>query len=680
MRKLILGASLFFASLIPALAATPVLTALTTQACYPGTAKPMLVIASGTSGTSYISGAIGDPTNPSVAAGIYFSATNNPTSFTITSDNETVVPKTNVVMTMTTVGQYVCKITPIAVGYAKITIKALVGTSGSGTHTIYYAASAASKNAANTIFPTGIADASAAAAIDSSYMFVANDENNILRLYNRKHSGQSLYSVDITTGAGITDGLEIDLEGATNSSVGYNSGKRIYWIGSLGNSKSGAERPDRDRVIATDFSGTGASTTLTVKGYSDKMRTALITWGDNNTWNFTASASVANAMVPKLIDGFNIEGLTVSNEGELAYIGFRAPCVPLKGEEPTASNRKYAVVAPVTNFESMMDVSGKTTITPAMGEPILFDFGGLGIRAMERVGGNKYIIEAGLFQGGGTPAVYLWDGAIPTNPGANPITTASSSLIKLPFDLSDLVQPSADGGVEGHPEALLCDQVGDNILAHIICDNGTVVYYNDAIAAKDLAADTKKYPYAKFRVDTYVYSLTGAPALMLTAGSASQTINLGSPISNVILTWGGAAENVSFSGLPSGVTPIVNTTGKYISLSGTPTTAGVYNYTITTTQASGQPATVSGTFTVNGTTGIMILNKEASFTLHCTNKELQVQGLEATKLSVCDITGKKLSTVEKSQSMDVSSLPKGLYLLIVEAVDGTFNAKKFVKP
>lgn len=598
MKKLFALALLSFAIISSLFAAAPVLTANAVQVCYPGSTKPILNIVAGSAKTSYVSAAINDPTSPLAVKGILFTATNNPTSFTIISSKPAVVPVANVSVTLISGDQYLCKITPIAVGYSTITIKAENGSS-SAAYTINVAASAASSYSANTIFPTGIADASGAAAIDDDYMLVANDETNVLSLYNRKNSGQALASFNITTGAGgVDEGVdteEFDLEGATNSSIDYNSGKRIYWIASLGNSKSGNLKPLRDRVIATDISGSGATATVSVKSYSTKMRTALISWGDAASWNFTASA--ASGMIAKRIDGFNIEGLTLANGGEKAYIGFRAPCVPLKGVAPTTSNRKYAVLAPVTNFETMMDVSGSSTLAPVLDEPILFDFGGLGIRSIERVGGSRYIIEAGLFQGGGTPAVYLWDGVVPANSGANPIVEGAS-LIKLPFDLTDLVQASADGGVEGHPEALLCDQIGDNILAHIICDNGTVDYYNDATEAKLLA----NVEYMKFRQDTYVYSLTGAPALLLTSGSSTQTVNQATPISNIIYTWGGAATGVDVQGLPAGVSAVINTQGKNVMITGAPSVSGTFNYTITTTQASGTAVVLNGTINVTAPT------------------------------------------------------------------------------
>lgn len=677
MKKLFLFAGLIFLALSNLNAATPTLSANATQVCYPGTSKPILVITSGSGKTSYVSSAIGDPTDCATTKGIYFTATNNPTSFTISSSDATVVPISNVTMTLISGDQYVLKINPIKAGFTTITIKAYNGSSSS-TYTISYAASPASTYTANTIFPTIVADASAEAAIDEDYFFEADDELNNIRLYSRKMSGQSLYVNDITSAAGGISGEEFDLEAASMSSSSYNAGRRIYWISSLGNSKSGGAKPYRDRVIATDVTGTGANATISVKSYKIGIRDALISWGNSNTWDFTTSASTSLAMIPKRIDGFNIEGLTVTNEGEKAYIGFRAPCVPLKGVAPTSTNRKYAVMAPVTNFETMMNVSGSSSVAPTMGEPILFDFGGLGIRDMVRVGGDKYIIVAGLFEGGGTPAIYLWDGVVPANPGSNPITTATSSLIKLPFDISDLVQPSADGGVEGHPEGVLAEQVGNSIIVHLICDNGTVTYYDAATAAKDLAADTKKYPFAKFRIDTYVYSLDASPSILLTSGSKDQSITLGNQISNIVCTCSSEVTGVTATGLPAGVTATYNPLIKAVTISGKPTVSGVFNYTITTTQNSGTAANLSGTINVSTTSGFF--NTESSkLNLIYSEDKITVSEMDVKKLSIIDIRGKSILQ-SNSTSIDIAELPKGLYLILAQSKSGECLSKKFIKP
>jgi len=363
-------------------------------------------------------------------------------------------------------------------------------------------------------------------------MFVADDENNFIRLYSRHHYGTALYSLDIASNVGATE--ECDLE-ASGTSVKFNPGKRFYWIGLLGNSKSGNLKPDRNKVIATDVSGMGDAAMLSVKSYSNQMPTALINWGNGNGWNFTTSA--ASGMIPKRIDGFNVEGLSVTHGGDTAYIGFRAPCVPVKGTVPTASNRKYAVLAPLNNFETILNGTGQVSTSPLLGQPILFDLDGIGIRSIERIGNGKYLMVAGLYTGGGSPAVYLWGGVVPVNPGSTPINTASpvSKLIKLNLPgLQALAQVSPDGDADGHPEAMIADTNGNQVNIHLISDDGTVDYYNDGTEAKSLSHNEFK----KFRNDLFTCSIdTIAPVVNICPGITSTLFSSNLSGSNYTWQW-----------------------------------------------------------------------------------------------------------------------------------------------
>ena len=474
-------------------ASAATLEASSKQPVYPGTACVRLSIVSGSGKTSYVGGTVGDPTDVAASEGIYFNA---PTGsvLTFTSSNSCVVKATDITAEEIETGLFAVRIKPAGVGKTTIEVK----LSGASDYRIEYAANAA--NAATTRWFYGSSDASAIADAGNGYFFVADDETNIIRLHNAELSGMPLYEFDATSAAGGTSSDEYDVEGASVS----DDGKTIYWIASLSNSKKGKEKPYRNRVFSTKVTGEGSDARLSAGVYSAKMRDAMIAFGDKNGWNFTASASFKDKMIPKRIDGFNIEGLTLKKGGGAAYIGFRAPCVPRKGVTPTSSNRKYAVMAVVNNFEAMLGGSGESKTAPQVGEPILFDFGGLGIRAMERVGDN-YVIIAGLFEGGGRPKAYLWDGTI--NADAAPFAAGDGHLTELDIDMTDLVQETGGSEVEGHPEAVLARQEGDDIVIDIVCDNGSVDYYNDGIENKTYSVDSSKKAWAKFRMDRFVYKL-----------------------------------------------------------------------------------------------------------------------------------------------------------------------------
>ncbi len=654
----LLAASLQFIN-----AATPVLSANSIQACYPGTTKPILNIKSGSAQTSYISAVIDDRTDCAATKGIFFTATENPTSFIITSDNKSVVPTSNITMTQTSSNQYVCKITPIAIGFTTINIIANNGSS-SAAYKFEYAASVHSGYGPMTIYPTGIADASAAVTIDENYMFVADDETNIIRLYNRNHSGQDVYNVDITTNAGGINGEEFDIEGGTSSSNTYNSGNRIYWIASLGNSKSGNLRPYRDRVIATDISGIGETATLTVKSYSTNMRSALVAWGNTNSWDFTSSA--AEGMIAKRIDGFNIEGLTLSNNGETAYVGFRAPCVPIQGTAPNSSNRQYALLAPITNFETMMNVDGNSSITPTVGDPILFDFGGLGIRSIEKVGGDKYIIVAGLFEGDGTPGIYLWDGTTPSTPGTTPITAGNYGLTQLSLETIGLTYYG------GHPEALVADQIGTDLFIHLICDNGSVEYYNDGTEAKDLT----NIEHMKYRMDTFIHSLTGDKRLFLLSGASNQTVAYDEAITNIVYAWTGDVNQIDMTGLADDLKSKTYTAGKNKVIYGNATEAGVHNYTIGVWFTNGSYKSLTGTITVL-TTDIKKSNQKKIQVIQYKD-QLQISGVEVSNIKIISLTGLTLFEKNNKSNINIGHLNQGAFILLITTKEGNVICKKFI--
>ncbi|MFD0988730.1 T9SS type A sorting domain-containing protein [Mariniflexile jejuense] len=81
------------------------------------------------------------------------------------------------------------------------------------------------------------------------------------------------------------------------------------------------------------------------------------------------------------------------------------------------------------------------------------------------------------------------------------------------------------------------------------------------------------------------------------SGSSSQTINLGSPIVGFYYNWENATT-VTVTGMPAGISVVINTSQSSVTFSGTPTVAGVFPYTITTVGGN-LNTSKSGTITVN---------------------------------------------------------------------------------
>lgn len=267
-----------------------------------------------------VSGVISDPTDPAATLGIKFDVKENGSaiaaanySFSGSSNNTAVVPNANISVTKAD-GLATVKIIPAGIGYATITLTLTKG-GNTKTYTISYAASAASANPAQTVFHSGFSDGSAAIALDEDYMVVADDENNKLLVYDRHNSGLPVTSFDYSgiSGLHLTDvsgGIprEIDVE-AVVKSIG--TAGRSYWLGSMSNQSTGSfnARPNRNRLFATDITGTGAAAGISYVGDYEDLRNQLISWGTTNSLGLSSSAATNHD--PKLIDGFNVEGMAL---------------------------------------------------------------------------------------------------------------------------------------------------------------------------------------------------------------------------------------------------------------------------------------------------------------------------------------------------------------------------------
>lgn len=447
------------------------------------TAQPVSISATGnapfvntpTSGPAFVSGVINDPTDPASIMGLNFTLS-AATDLTVTasSSNTNVVPNANLMLTGSGASRNL-RITPTGVGYATITISAS-SSSAVGTYVVNFAASAASVAPANSRFHTGTSDASTAIALDATYMLVGDDEDQVIRLYDRTKSGLPLNSFSFNS---VLGGNEVDIEGSTRT------GNTIYWIGSHG--EGGAS--NRQRLFSTTVSGSGASTSLTFGGSYSGLRTDLINWDAANGHGLGTNYLGFNAIGSNVEapDGFNFEGFTLAPDGTTAYIGFRAPL------EPTA-NRTQALIVPVTNIAALVAGGGPATF----GAPIFLDLGGRSIRSIERNANNEYIIIGGPIGASTDFALFTWTGNAADTPvrrGANLTALNAGGSFETIVEVPTGLTPTTP--------------------IQLLLDNGSTVWYNDGTASKDLAQDN----FQKFRSDVILLGAAIAPQVDLQAVS-----------------------------------------------------------------------------------------------------------------------------------------------------------------
>lgn len=276
----------------------------------------------------------------------------------------------------------------------------------------------------------GASDASAAVAVSENMFVVADDENNILRIYETYKAGQPIGSFDMTSFLDIEpDHPEADIEAATMV------GRRIYWITSHGRNKDGKLRSNRYRFFATDVLVENRSVKLRPAGkpYKTLVHELLKTnaarrLGLDKATRFGAELKKKDRekLAPKK-EGLNIEGLCASADGGTLYIGFRNP-----RPKDKQGGRAKALVVPLCNPDRVIE-KGEA---PVFGEPMLWDLKGLGIRSMEYSCFHKVcLIIAGGPDGDEGFALYRWSG----KPESPPELECELSLGKSKFSPEALI-------------------------------------------------------------------------------------------------------------------------------------------------------------------------------------------------------------------------------------------------
>jgi hypothetical protein len=247
----------------------------------------------------------------------------------------------------------------------------------------------------------GMSDASAAAAVGREMFVVADDENNVLRVYKTGKPSLPVFSCDLTAFLGTEpEHPEVDIEGATVLD------DTIYWITSHGRNKDGKMRPNRYRFFATKVEVENQSVTIQPVGIPCRTLVDSLLKAENMSGLGLDQATRLDAghladlqrrnLAPKE-NGLNIEALCASADGNTVYIGFRNPLYLSK-----------AIVISLNNPEQVIE----SQQPPIFADPLLWDLKGYGIRSMEYSRFHKvFFIIAGPHNDEPAEfALYRWSG------------------------------------------------------------------------------------------------------------------------------------------------------------------------------------------------------------------------------------------------------------------------------
>jgi hypothetical protein len=235
---------------------------------------------------------------------------------------------------------------------------------------------------------TGMCDASGAVPLSGQRFAVADDEDNVIRVYDARRGGAPLQAVDLSPELKLAtkrgkSAPETDIEAATRV------GSLAFWLTSHGRSSSGKLKPERRRFFATELPAVDRPFAVVGEPY-ERLLEDLVA----DPRYAALGLAAASERAPKGKGGLNMEGMTARAERGV-FIGFRSP-VP----------QGKALIATLLNPEQVV----RGAEPARFGPPQALDLGGLGVRALSLWRG-RYLIIAGDASDRSRSQLYVWDGA-----------------------------------------------------------------------------------------------------------------------------------------------------------------------------------------------------------------------------------------------------------------------------
>lgn len=229
----------------------------------------------------------------------------------------------------------------------------------------------------------GICDASAMEMLDEDLFLVADDEDNVLRLYSRSREGLPVATYDFSSYLGLKKKKkEIDFEASARI------GNYIFFISSHGANKKGKPQPARHRIFAVQVAGKEGRPEIRSAGYYSNLLSDMARTPELAKYELVK----ASMMPPKEEGALNIEGLAATPEGNL-LVGFRNPIPDGK-----------ALMLPILN--PMEIIQGKRA---KFGKTKQLDLDGMGVRSLTMYR-DGYLIVAGPTSSEEGAQLYQWDG------------------------------------------------------------------------------------------------------------------------------------------------------------------------------------------------------------------------------------------------------------------------------
>ncbi|HEY0714628.1 MAG TPA: DUF3616 domain-containing protein [Polyangia bacterium] len=280
---------------------------------------------------------------------------------------------------------------------------------------------------------TGMCDASGAVPVDDKRFAVANDEDNVVRVYDAQRGGAPLQAQDLSPELPLRKNgskgakakprkdPESDIEAATLLK------DTAYWLTSHGRNSKGKVKPARFIVFATSLPKAGEPLAITGQPYQGLLQDFV------ETESLRAlNLGTASERAPKQEGALNVEGLTATADGKGMYIGLRNPL-----------HEGRAILIPWANPSDVVSKGSRAQL----GAPVFLDLGGQGVRSLSWWRG-QYLIVAGHHADGGTSHLYTWDGRGAPRRLPVDFTGFNPEGFFTPENRDQILVMSDDGGVE----------------------------------------------------------------------------------------------------------------------------------------------------------------------------------------------------------------------------------------
>jgi hypothetical protein len=279
----------------------------------------------------------------------------------------------------------------------------------------------------------GACDASGAIPLDSTHFLVADDEDNVLRVYDAERGGPPTRTFDLSSRVAPADpDSEVDLEAATRV------GDRGYFLSSHARKRSGKLDPNRFVFFAVELGADAGALPLL-----GKPATSLLDDLERMKEVAGYGLGTGRTRAPLTEGAVNIEGMTAAPDGTL-WIGFRSPLPEGK-----------AILVRLLNPKEVLDGGHARFATPR-----LLELGGLGIRSLSSHQGH-YLAVAGPAQRRGAFRLVRFDEQGPARPVAGAeFEGFSPEGLFTPEGREDILVLSDDGmqDVDGRACKKLPDQ------------------------------------------------------------------------------------------------------------------------------------------------------------------------------------------------------------------------------